>query len=347
MSFQKKIIEWYQINKRSLPWRNTTDAYVIWLSEIILQQTRVEQGLPYFNRFLENFPTVGDFASSNEDNVLKLWQGLGYYSRGRNMLLTAKQVMAEHNGIFPTTYQQLIQLKGIGDYTAAAISSFSVNESRAVLDGNVFRVLARYFGISEPINSTIGKKIFAKLAQDLVESERASLYNQAIMEFGALQCKPKSPKCELCPLSVDCFALHHQQISNLPVKLKKGKIRERWFNYFIATQGDAILIKQRQPGDIWQKLYDFPLIETIEPLAHTHPDFINQVKEQFGNDVIIRPVSQKKHLLSHQIIYVHFFVLENYMINFNLHTEIKSALLADFKSLPHPKVIGDFIELYL
>ena len=167
------------------------------------------------------------------------------------------------------------------------------------------------------------------------------------MEFGALQCKPKSPKCELCPLSADCFALHHQQINNLPVKLKTGKVRERWFNYFIATQDDSILMKQRQPGDIWQKLYDFPLIETSSPLQHTDPNFIDQVKNQFGKDVIIHPISQKKHLLSHQIIYVHFFVLENYMINFNLHTEIKSALLVDFKSLPHPKVIGDFIELYL
>lgn len=347
MSFQKKIIDWYQIHKRELPWRNTTNAYVIWLSEIILQQTRVEQGLPYFNKFLENFPTVYDFANASEDQVLKLWQGLGYYSRGRNMLFTAKQVMLVHHGVFPTSYHQLVKLKGIGDYTAAAISSFSANENKAVVDGNVFRVLARYFGINEPINSSAGKKIFAKLAQDLIEEQTASLYNQAIMEFGALQCKPKSPKCELCPLALHCFALQHQQINNLPVKLKKGKVRERWFNYFIATQGETILMKQRKPGDIWQKLYDFPLIETNQPFQNEYPDFIHEVKAQFGNDVIIRPVSQKKHLLSHQIIYVQFFALENYMINFNLHTEIKSVLLADFKSLPHPKVISDFIEVYL
>lgn len=347
MSFQKKIIDWYQINKRELPWRNTTNAYIIWLSEIILQQTRVEQGLPYFNKFLERFPTVNDFAKASEDQVLKLWQGLGYYSRGRNMLFTAQQIMLIHKGVFPQKYNQLIKLKGIGDYTAAAISSFSANENRAVLDGNVFRVLARYFGIHEPINSSNGKKLFAKLAQDLIEGQTASLYNQAIMEFGALQCKPKSPKCEVCPLMMGCFAFNHQQITNLPVKLKMGKIRERWFHYFIATQGDTILMKQRQPGDIWQKMYDFPLIETDRLLIHSHPDFINEVKARFGNEVIIRPVSQKKHLLSHQIIYVHFFVLENYMINFNQHTEIKSVLLKDFKSLPHPKVIGDFIEMHL
>lgn len=347
MSFQKKIIEWYHINKRSLPWRNTTNAYIIWLSEIILQQTRVEQGLPYFNRFLAHFPTVNDFANSNEDQVLKLWQGLGYYSRGRNMLITAQQVMKEHHGEFPNSYTQLIKLKGIGEYTAAAISSFSANENRAVLDGNVFRVLARYFGINDPINSTSGKKIFSDLAQQLIIGETAAVYNQAIMEFGALQCKPKSPKCEVCPLAASCFALQHQQVNNLPVKLKKGKVRERWFNYFIAAKGDMILMKQRQPGDIWQKLYDFPLIETNEPLTYTHPDFINEVKSMFGKEVIMRSISQKRHLLSHQIIYVHFFVLENYMINFNLNTEIKSVLMADFKALPHPKIIGDFIEVYL
>ena len=346
MSFQKKIIDWYLINKRELPWRNTTNPYVIWLSEIILQQTRVEQGLPYFNRFLENFPTVNDFASASEDQVLKLWQGLGYYSRGRNMLYTAKEVISAHNGIFPTRYEELIKLKGIGDYTAAAISSFSANENQAVIDGNVFRVLARYFGIDEPINSSNGKKIFSKLAKELIGGQQALLYNQAIMEFGALQCKPKSPKCEICPLALSCFALNHQQIHNLPVKLKKGKIRERWFNYFVATKGDAILMKQRQPGDIWQKLYDFPLIETTAPYD-SDLNFNSSVKEWFGSEVIIRPVSSKRHLLSHQIIYVHFFVLENYMINFNLHTDIKSVLLADFKSLPHPKIIGDFIEVYL
>lgn len=347
MSFQKKIIEWYEINKRTLPWRDTTDAYVIWLSEIILQQTRVEQGLPYFNRFLENFPTISDFANATEDQVLKLWQGLGYYSRGRNMLFTAQQVMEKHNGLFPTSYNQLIELKGVGDYTAAAISSFSANENNAVLDGNVFRVLARYFGISEPINSTLGKKVFGQLAQDLIAGEIASLYNQAIMEFGALQCKPKSPKCEICPLSSDCFAFRRQQMNNLPVKLKKGKIRERWFYYFVAKEDDYVLMKQRQPGDIWQKLYDFPLLETDSYLSHTHPDFIARVRQYFGNDVIIIPKSQRKHLLSHQIIYVHFFVLENYMINFNLHTDIKSVLIEDFKSLPHPKIIGDFVEMYL
>ncbi|MGF1923318.1 MAG: A/G-specific adenine glycosylase [Bacteroidia bacterium] len=347
MSFQENIIAWYEVNKRSLPWRDTKDAYVIWLSEIILQQTRVEQGLPYFKRFLNHFPSVKDFASAGEDEVLKLWQGLGYYSRGRNMLSTAQQIVEEYNGVFPTEYKQLIKLKGVGDYTAAAISSFSVNENVAVLDGNVFRVLARYFGVTEAINSSIGRKVFAALAQDLVEGQQASLYNQAIMEFGALQCKPKSPNCEFCPISDNCFALRHQQINSLPLKLKKTKVRERWFSYFILRSDENILIKQRQPGDIWQKLYDFPLVETNGTVNHIDPDFITLVKSRFGNNVVIRPLCQKRHVLTHQIIYVHFFVLENYMINFNMHTEIKSVLLRDFKLLPHPKVIADFIEMYL
>jgi A/G-specific adenine glycosylase len=347
MSFQREIINWYEINKRELPWRNTTDAYIIWLSEVILQQTRVEQGLPYFNKFLANFPTVNDFANASEDQVLKLWQGLGYYSRGRNMLFTAKQVIAAYSGVFPVKYNELVKLKGIGEYTAAAISSFAANETQAVLDGNVFRVLARYFGIDQPINSTQGRKIFITLAKDLVADQQASLYNQAIMEFGALQCKPKSPNCAICPLAMGCYAYHHQQINQLPVKLKKVKIRERWLNYFIGIDGDHILMKQRLPGDIWQKLYDFPVIETPEKQDYTNPDFLMKVKEVFGNDVLITLMTEKRHLLTHQIIYVQFFGLENYMINFNLHTEIKSVLLGDFKELPHPKVISDFIEFYL
>lgn len=344
MSFQSEIIKWYKVNKRDLPWRSTTDPYVIWLSEIILQQTRVEQGLPYFNKFLENFSTVKAFAAATENEVLKLWQGLGYYSRGRNMLFTAKQVMELHDGIFPKDYEKLIQLKGIGEYTAAAISSFSNNQPKAVLDGNVFRVLSRYFGIEEPINSTIGKKIFSQLAQNLIEDQKPSLYNQAIMEFGALQCKPKSPLCDICPLQINCHAFKHHKVNVLPVKLKKVKIRERWFNYFVGLENGNILTKQRQPGDVWQQMYDFPLIETKES---ADLNFNDLVKEMFGNEVKIKLLLQKKHILTHQIIYVSFFGLDNYIINFNLHTDIKSVMLEDFATLPHPKVISDFFELYL
>lgn len=347
MSFQSEIVAWYLKNKRELPWRGTTDPYVIWLSEIILQQTRVEQGMPYFLKFLENFPTVNDFASASEERVLKLWQGLGYYSRGRNMLHTAKYVMEKYNGIFPTTFKELIKLKGVGDYTAAAISSFSSNEKKAVVDGNVYRVLSRYFGIEDPINSTVGQKKFADLASELIEDQQPSIYNQAIMEFGALHCKPKAPKCETCPVRLECIAFKEGKVDQLPVKLKNVKIRKRWFNYFVGITNDEILTKQRQSGDVWQQLYDFPLIESGSEITTTSTDFIEEVKKMFGNDVSVRLLDEKKHILTHQIIYVQFFAIDNYIINFNQDTEIKSVRIDDFKQLPHPVIIGNFIEKHI
>ncbi len=347
MNFQKEIVKWYLTNKRDLPWRNTTDAYTIWLSEIILQQTRVDQGMPYFNRFLENFPTIQDFAQATENQILKLWQGLGYYSRARNMLFTAKQIVDIYQGKFPVSYDQLIKLKGIGEYTAAAISSFSNNECKAVLDGNVFRVLSRYYGINEPINSVKGKKIFNELAQDLIVDQKPSLYNQAIMEFGALLCKPKAPLCKVCPLQLNCCALKNNAVNLLPIKLKKVKVKQRWFNYFVAIKEGNILIKQRVAGDVWQQMFDFPLIETDKKSELSDQAFFSLVTNSFGKKIKIAKIAEKKHVLTHQIIYVQFFALENYMINFNLHTGIKSVLLEEFENLPHPKVISDFIELYV
>lgn len=347
MSFQLEIVAWYLKNKRDLPWRNTTDAYVIWLSEIILQQTRVEQGLPYFNRFLAHFPDVSSFAAASEEQVLKLWQGLGYYSRGRNMLHTAKLVMSKYAGEFPTSYQELIALKGIGAYTAAAISSFSSNEKQAVVDGNVYRVLARYFGISHPINSNIGQKEFADLAKQLIADQEPAIYNQAIMEFGALQCKPKAPLCETCPLRLDCQAYQHQIVDQLPVKLKKVKIKKRYFNYFVGIANQQVLTKQRTAGDVWQHLYDFPLIETDEELTTPSAEFFDKIKSIFGTEVKISLLDAKKHILTHQIIYVQFFAIDNYIVNFNDYAEIKSVDIEDFKQLPHPKIIGDFIEKHI
>ncbi|MBS1527709.1 MAG: A/G-specific adenine glycosylase, partial [Bacteroidetes bacterium] len=206
MNFSDELIRWYLVNKRDLPWRNTTDAYVIWLSEIILQQTRVEQGMPYFYRFLERYPDVAAFAAAEEGDILNLWQGLGYYSRGRNMLKTARQVTREYNGVFPVDYQSLLRLKGIGEYTAAAISSFAANRPHAVVDGNVARVLARYFGIMERINSNQGKKLTQSLADELLNKKHPGLHNQAMMEFGALLCKPKNPDCAICPVRQGCIA---------------------------------------------------------------------------------------------------------------------------------------------
>jgi A/G-specific adenine glycosylase len=346
MSFQSTLINWYLTNKRDLPWRNTTDPYVIWLSEIILQQTRVEQGMPYFNKFLAAFPTISDFAAATETQVLKLWQGLGYYSRGRNMLVTALQIEDEYKGQFPVKYEDLIRLKGVGEYTAAAISSFSANESRAVLDGNVFRLLSRYFGIDIPINSTNGKKTFSSLAQSLIVDEQASLYNQAIMEFGALQCKPKSPNCGICPLRSDCYARLNDQVNLLPVKLKTLKKRIRYFNYLVAMNGEEILVNRRGPGDIWQELYDFPMVETEQYYHEAAEVFFDLLKQNFGKDCNIIDLGQKKHLLTHQTIYVQFFALDNYIINFNQNTDIKWVSLEAFDDLPQPKVITDFMNAY-
>lgn len=347
MSFQNEIVKWYLSNKRDLPWRGSTDAYVIWLSEIILQQTRVEQGLPYFLSFLENYPTVADFASASETQILKLWQGLGYYSRGRNMLYTARQVREKHDGIFPVRYQELITLKGIGDYTASAIASFSSGESRAVVDGNVFRLLSRYFGIDTPINSTAGKKEFAELAQSLIIGQDPAVYNQAIMEFGALQCKPKSPVCPVCPLQAGCFARNNNSVNELPVKEKKLKKRTRYFNYFFCADADLnILVKKRSAGDIWQELYDFPLIETEDFYSVQPRTFETAVKDAFGNNCEITLLDQKKHLLTHQTIYVQFFALDNYIINFNQNAEIKWVSLKEFEQLPQPKVITNFMTAH-
>jgi A/G-specific adenine glycosylase len=347
MSFQSEIIKWYFKNKRDLPWRQTTDPYVIWLSEIILQQTRVEQGLPYFLKFLDNFPSISHFAKASEEKVLKLWQGLGYYSRGRNMHHTANRIMAQYQGIFPNKYDDLIQLKGIGEYTAAAISSFSNNEAKAVVDGNVFRVLARYFGIHEAINSPQGKKQFYTLAQELISGQTPSIYNQAIMEFGALQCKPKSPNCGECPIQMSCYAYKNQLVNSLPQKIKKTKSRERWFNYFLCIKNDRILTKQRKQGDVWQHLYDLPLIETADKQDIDAPELLGKIVELFGKHVKITHLSTKKHVLTHQIIYANFFALDNYIVNFNQHSEIKSALIEDFKQLPHPKIIADFFEEHI
>ncbi len=324
----------------------TTNAYVIWLSEIILQQTRVEQGLPYFNRFLEAYPTVRDFAEASESQVLKLWQGLGYYSRGRNMLYTARQIMELYQGEFPVSYDALIQLKGIGEYTAAAISSFSADEQKPVVDGNVFRVLSRYFGIHTPINSTDGRKQFLELANELIAGQIPSVYNQAIMEFGALQCKPKSPACVICPLQTGCFAKNNDLVNELPVKEKKLKKRIRYFNYFVCRNGDELLVNKRQSGDIWQELYDFPLIESSGNYLEVPEEFSNNLKENFGPTAIIIPLDHKKHLLTHQTIYVQFFALDNYIINFNHNAEIKWVTLKEFDLLPQPKVISNFISSY-
>ncbi|TSD64841.1 A/G-specific adenine glycosylase [Inquilinus sp. KBS0705] len=342
MNFSQELIGWYIDNKRDLPWRNTTDAYVIWLSEIILQQTRVEQGLPYFHRFAEKYPTVSAFAAAHEDDILKLWQGLGYYSRGRNMLKTARLVQEQYNGVFPDNYTELIKLKGIGEYTAAAISSFAANEPRAVVDGNVYRVLARYFGINEPINSPKGKKLFQGIADDMLDRRRPALHNQAIMEFGAMLCKPKNPACGICPLRIGCEAFKTNATTYLPVKLKKVKVRNRFFNYTLIIDGEKILMNKRDESDIWANMYDLPMIETP---ALVSPEELVTLPEMkiFGENIVIKhkyPLT--KHILTHQQLYIQFIQIDN--LPQKLAPGWFYADISDLKNLALPKSIFIFIK---
>ncbi len=343
MNFSDELVQWYLKNKRDLPWRNTTNAYVIWLSEIILQQTRVEQGLPYFHRFLDKYPDVKSFAAADEGEILNLWQGLGYYSRGRNMLKTARQVVNEFDELFPVAYLQLLRLKGIGEYTAAAISSFAANEAKAVVDGNVFRVLARYFGVSEPINSTKGKKIFQEIADDILNNEHPGLHNQAMMEFGAMLCKPKNPDCNICPVRTGCYAFNHNAITILPQKLKKVKIRERYLNYILITDGDTILMNKRDEKDIWANMYDLPLIETPGPMSSAEVVNLARVKEFFGDRIqIIETFKIKKHILTHQHLHVQFIHIRNSVIK--LEQKWFYADVNSLQELPMPKIIFIFIN---
>lgn len=312
MSFAEHIKRWYQVHKRDLPWRNTRDPYTVWISEVILQQTRVDQGLPYFYRFTEHFPTVKELAKASQESVLKLWQGLGYYSRARNMHATAKLVVHEYQGIFPRTYPELIKLQGIGPYTAAAIASFCNNEPEAVLDGNVYRLLSRFFGVDIPVNSTAGKKVFSKLAEELVDKINPGLYNQAIMEFGALQCKPGKPDCRSCPLAGACRAYSDSTVEMLPVKIRNKKTTERFFHYLVIKNPEGLYLNKRTGRDIWKNLYDFPLIETLSRKDTAELITSDEWASIFKNRTfkISRVSAEVKHVLSHQVIYARFYNVE-------------------------------------
>lgn len=310
--FSDKIIGWYNKNKRELPWRNTKDAYLIWLSEIILQQTRVDQGMNYYLKFAKEFPTVKHLAKADNEKVMKLWQGLGYYSRARNLHTTSKIITEKFKGKFPDDYNDILSLKGIGEYTAAAIASFAFNKSHAVVDGNVYRVLARVFGIETPIDSSQGKKEFYKLANELIDKKNPGVYNQAVMELGAIQCKPVNPDCSVCVLNTMCFAYSKNKISELPVKSKKTKVRNRYFNYVVLNHKGTVAIKKRTEKDIWTSLYDFPLIETDKEL--TEEQFLRSAewKKFIGKTkCTVRSVSSSyKHILSHQKIYARFWEID-------------------------------------
>lgn len=310
--FTQEILEWSTTINRPMPWKGEKNPYLIWLSEIILQQTRVEQGLAYFLRFKSNYPTIHDLARASEDEVFKLWEGLGYYSRARNLHATAKYISQELNGEFPTTYKEILSLKGVGPYTAAAIASFAYDLPYAVVDGNVYRVLSRYFGISEAIDSTKGKKIFAQKAQNLLDSKQAGRYNQAIMDFGAIQCVPKNPVCSKCPLHQKCVAFDQQIVGALPFKEKKLKKRTRFFNYLHLEQGNTIFLEKRTKKDIWQNLYQFPLIESDHLLDNIELSKTTLWGDLFGDTPISIMSASKvwKQTLSHQKINAVFWKIQ-------------------------------------
>ncbi len=337
-----KLIEWYLQNKRDLPWRKTKNPYKIWLSEIILQQTQVKQGLPYYQNFLTHYPDVQALAKAKEQEVLNLWQGLGYYSRARNLHYTAKDIVTHYKGTFPKTYKELLKLKGVGEYTAAAIASFCYNEPVAVLDGNVYRVLSRLFGIDTAINTTEGKKIFKQIAQKQLDKQQPGLYNQAIMEFGALHCKPARPKCKNCPLATDCLALQTGQTENLPVKVSKVNIKQRYLHYFLVEWQDHIILEKRENKDIWLNLFQLPLIETGSN-NHISSKKLEKLFDKYNITPLKKPVIQetKLHKLTHQHLHITFWRLKSQK------KPLQNVSKSTLKNYPLPIVIANFLDNYI
>ena len=344
-NFSEILINWYREHKRELPWREPSDPYLIWISEIILQQTRVVQGYDYFIRFIKRFPDVTSLAEADEDEVMKFWQGLGYYSRARNLHAAARSM----NGVFPKTYPEVLALKGVGEYTAAAICSFAYNMPYAVVDGNVYRVLSRYLGIETPIDSTEGKKLFASLAGEFLDKSRPAVYNQAIMDFGAIQCTPQNPACLFCPLAGSCMALSKSMVAQLPVKQHKTKTTERFLNYIYVRAGACTFINKRTGNDIWKNLFELPLIETASSVTEEEllalPEFIKLFdKEEVP---VVRSICRNvKHVLSHRVLYANFYevVLPEKTKSFSSYLKIKTSELEQYAV---PKLIHAFLEKYV
>lgn len=310
-AFTKLLLEWHRNeNHRVMPWKGIRDPYRIWLAETILQQTRVEQGWAYYERFVQAFPTLADLAVAPEEHIFRLWQGLGYYNRCRNLLHTARELVSHHGGLFPRSYEQLLTLKGIGPYTAAAIASFAFDLPHAVVDGNVLRVLSRYFGWEQPIDTSEGKRLYSSLANELISRESPGAYNQAIMDLGATICRPRVPLCGQCPLARCCKAFEQGKAEQLPVKVSRRTIRQRYFHYLVIWYEDRIVLQRRENKDIWRGLYEFPLLEADAPggaeLLH-HAAWKNLLPDE---DWILKSISDRQQQLTHQRIYARFFAVE-------------------------------------
>ena len=337
--FVLQISDWYRLNSRNLPWRTTKNAYFIWLSEVILQQTRVDQGLSYYHKFVQNFPTIFDLANADEADVLKNWQGLGYYSRARNLHQTAKQVVELYNGEFPANYNDLLKLKGIGPYTAAAIASFAFDLPHAVVDGNVYRILSRYFGIDEAIDTTIGKKTFQALADELIPEQQAALFNQSIMEFGSLACTPSNPDCQNCILFETCASGKSDLANTRPLKSKKTKVRDRYFHYFHIEFEGKIALQKRIGKDVWHALYEFPMIET-------ETTNLNETAIQDWGIKLTAPSFTSKHVLSHQRIHAEFYLLEQKDLNPAILSSFNFVEINQFDNYPIHRLMERYWEFH-
>lgn len=344
--WRNKLLKWYEVNKRDLPWRGIDDAYKIWLSEVILQQTRVNQGWDYYNRFTEKYPTVTDLAKASEHDVLKLWQGLGYYSRARNMHHAAKEIVSKHKGKFPIEHESIRALKGVGDYTAAAIASIAYKLPYPVVDGNVFRVYSRVLGVKEPIDSTEGKKKIWAAAAELLPKSNPGTYNQAVMELGALCCTPKNPNCPECPIREACYAYEYKLTDKLPIKQGKTKQRNRYFNYLVITQGKKILMHERKDKDIWIGLNDFPCIETEKPETIEKLAKHKEWKAILGSSKpVIESISEPvKHILSHQKLYATFIKLKINVVPKKLPDNCFWADIKNIGKYAVPRLIDSYLS---
>jgi len=345
-----KIINWYDKNGRDLPWRHTRDPYKIWLSEIILQQTRVNQGLPYYYEFVENYPKVENLAAATEQEVLRSWQGLGYYSRARNLHACAKILVKKYNGEFPKTFKNILKLPGIGRYTAAAIASFAFKEPVPAIDGNVFRVLSRLYGIDKDILAARSRKEFEEVANDLIPLQEPDKFNQAMMEFGAMQCTPKSPDCTQCPVAVECYARETGRQADFPVKIKKVKVRKRFFHYFVFRYKEKIWLSQRSKGDIWQGLFDFWLSAENRDREIADSDINSLLTDLKIQDTVgeIDVSSEYKHVLTHQVILAQF-ILVDLTDKSSLEKLIKSNggqfySVEEIKDLPKPVLVSRYLN---